>query len=70
MKSVMFKNAMGNEIILNLSIITSVEKMNTQKSIQLSFGKEHIHVNFKSFEDRDAIFEQIKEAFGVQSQTA
>ncbi len=68
MKCVMFKNAMGNQIILNLSIITSVEKMNTQKSIQLSFGKEHMHINFKSFEDRDEIFEQIKEAYGVESE--
>lgn len=66
MKAVKFKNSMGNDKILNLERVTSVEKAGSQPALQVAFGKEHTHVNFKSIAERDEVFEKISRLFGVE----
>lgn len=59
MKGIKFTNSIGHEHVLNLSTISMIEKQTHQKSIVLYFGKEHMHINFKTTEERDSLFEKI-----------
>ena len=67
MAAIRFTNAMSNEEILNLDNLTAVERPKSQKSLLISFGKEHTHINFRTVEERDLVFEKISEAYGVKA---
>jgi len=66
MAAVSFISGMGAEVVLNLDNITTAEKSKSAKSINLSFGKEHTHINLQTYDERDELFEKIKKAMGVE----
>lgn len=59
MKAIKYTNALGHEQILNLSIVSMIEKQTHQKSMSVYFGKDHVHINFKTKEDRDDLYNRI-----------
>ena len=63
MAAVKFVNAMGNDEVLNLDRVTAVEKPKSPKSLMIAFGKEHTHINLRSEEERDELFERICRAY-------
>lgn len=59
MKAIKFMNGLGHEQILNLSIITSIEKPSAQSNLVLHIGKEHLHVILKDNTARNELFDRI-----------
>ncbi len=66
MKAIKYVNALGHEQILNLSLISMIEKQTHQKSISLYFGKDIVHINFKTKEDRDDLYTRICEELDIR----
>ena len=65
MAAVTFLSGLGAEVVLNLDNITMAEKSKSAKSINLTFGKDHTHINLQTYEERDELFDKIKKAMGV-----
>lgn len=66
MKAIRFTNAMNHEQIINLSNITGIEKSGSQSTLVFSYGKDHAHVNLKSVEERDELFEKISKLLDAE----
>jgi len=64
MPAIRFINNLNHEQILNLDKISSIEKTKINPALVVHFGKESIHINLNSVEERDEIFEKISVLFG------
>lgn len=66
MAAVKFVNAMNHETILNLDVITAIEKPSGQKTLMVTVGKDHFHITLRTAEEREELFERISKVFEVE----